>query len=126
MKITTEIENVAGRYNVQVATGGFTASEEEKLAAFGEPEVQIGGEFAGSATRPGDSDPIAVEFTLPEFLRRLRSDFPVKRVFDLADSENADIMAKVWADEIVSRLTVAKDALMIQTSPFVGETRVTV
>lgn len=126
MKIDTAIENVDGRYNVQVASLGFTASEEEKLAELGEPLVQIGGEFSGSILRPGDTENTAVDFTLPTYLRRMRSDFPVKHVFDLADDANADVLAKVWAEAIVSRLTEAKVTLMAETSPFVGETRITV
>lgn len=126
VKIDIDIENVEGRYNVLVSTLGFTASEEEKLAQFGEPLVEVGGEFTGSATRPGDDEPVEVEFELPQYLRRLRSDFPVRRVFDLADTENADIQAKVWATTMTDRLTSAKNELMAQVAPFVGQTRTTV
>jgi hypothetical protein len=280
MKIRTTIDNIAGRYHAQVDTLGFTAAEEQQLADFGEPLIQVGGDFAASAARPGQTNttvtihgdgslatavpvivdgaittvsvtnmgtgysnvnvtvegdgtgaslrgkfgwktvtfvsqpaidpedestyfmtgdqfimpvwgndvvgiitvtedngaggivavevtepgeytnfpglsftargcvftmtigisavtvvnggvgysvvPIPVEFTLPEATRRLRSDSPFKRVFDLADGETQDVMAKVWADTIVSRCTAAKNTLMQRTSPIEGETLVTV
>ena len=53
MKISTIIENVNNRYRVQIATGCFTALEQEKLAEFGDPIVDVGSVISGSATRPG-------------------------------------------------------------------------
>ncbi len=278
MKIRTDIENIVGRYNVQVGPFDFSAAELEQLNAFGEPLVDIGGTFSGTLSRPGQTDtvltvagshvvlavltpvilggaisgvtvvnpgtgygtatisitgdgtgaaltplygvyggsivgpgsgyllneittfsapnpiviqitgvdgggavtsfsilskgkltaidntvgivmvggsgtgftmdftsnwcitdatvvsggtgynivPTAVNFTLPSAGRRLMSDFPAKQIFDLRDSADSDIMAKVWGDTMVSRLTAAKTTLMSLTSDFQGETVVTV
>lgn len=126
MKIRTEIDNVVGRYNVQVSTFDFTANEEQKILDHGDPLIEVGGTFEGSASRDGVEAPVEVSFILPTATRRLRSDFPVKQVFDLEDDENSDIMAKVWGDTIAARCTAAKTNLISLTSPFEGETVVTV
>ena len=70
--------------------------------------------------------PLPVEFTIPLQSRRLRSDFPVKIIFDLADYADADARAKVWADTVVARATAAKQALLRMTAPLEGETVTTV
>lgn len=201
MKIRTVIDNVVGRYEVQVDTYGFTAQEEEQIRNFGEPLVEVGGNFSGNATRPdqvnttvtiegngtgavavpvilngviisinltsggsgytsatvnieGDGSgaaaaatiqsgvitgitvssggtgynvvPVVVSFDLPTATRRLRSDFPVKQVFDLEDSADSDVKAKVWAETVVSRCTSAKAQLLSRSSPFEGESVTTV
>jgi hypothetical protein len=201
MKIRTNIDNVAGRYEVQVETYGFTALEEEKMRDFGEPLVATGGSFSGSVSRSGQGNtvvtisgdgedaeavpvivngvvtginvsdggsgytsatvivsgdgsgavatatiddgviteivvsnggsgynvvPIVVSFDLPTATRRLRSDFPVKQVFDLEDDLDSDAKAKVWGDTIASRCAAAKATLVSRSSPFEGETVTTV
>jgi hypothetical protein len=203
MKIDVDIVCIDGRYNVQVSTPKFTALEEQKMQEFGQPLIEIGGDFTGTVSRPGQTNttatvsggggsgatltvdiengavvdldiaaggtgytvvptiiisgdgigasatctisggavvtvtvndegsgyhvvPITVEFTLPTATRRMESDFPVKQVFDLADTPNADVMAKVWADAIVTRLTSAKNTLIAMTTPLEGETGITV
>jgi hypothetical protein len=126
MKIRTNIDNIDGRYNVQIETFGFSAVEEEKMQDFGEPLIDVGSDFSGSATRPGDMSPISVSFSLPPQTRRLKTDFPAKQIFDLADDSQSDVKAKVWADTIAARLLTAKTTLVDQASPFEGETVSTV
>ncbi len=70
--------------------------------------------------------PVVVDFTLQTATRRMKTDFPVKQVFDLEDDIDSDVMAKVWASTIADRLTAAKDQLIGLSSPFEGETVVTV
>jgi len=70
--------------------------------------------------------PVIVSFDLPSATRRLRSDFPVKQVFDLEDDVDSDVKAKVWGDTIASRCAAAKMALISKASPFEGETVTTV
>lgn len=126
MKIRTTIENIDGRYNVQVETFGFSAVEEEKMQEFGEPLIDVGSDFSGSVTRPGAGSPTAVDFSLPPQTRRMKTDFPAKQIFDLADDNTSDVKAKVWADTIASRLSTAKSTLVAQESPFEGETVTTI
>jgi hypothetical protein len=56
MKLRTIIDNMTGRYEVQVETFAFTAQEEEQLRNFGEPLVQVGGAFSGMVNRPGQQN----------------------------------------------------------------------
>ena len=53
MKLKTLIDNIGGRYNVQVTPFEFTAAEQAKIEDYGQPLVEIGGAFAGSAYRIG-------------------------------------------------------------------------
>ena len=205
MKIFSNIENIEGRYHVQITTHGFTGNEEELLLQFGDPVIDVGSNFAGSATRPNQTNtvvtinpvsggtgatavpvisptgallsislvtggtgytngatavitgdgtgatatvtvaggivtgfvitgagsgynvvPYPVTFVLPPALRRMRADSPFVQVFDLDDYPDADVRAKVWSDTIVSRLTTAKATLINMSSPFMGESMVTV
>lgn len=70
--------------------------------------------------------PYTVSWTDDAALRRIRTDFPIVRVFDLNDYPDADARAKVFSDTIVARLTAAKVALLTQSAPFTGEALVTV
>jgi len=204
MKIRKLVENLGGRYHVQISPFDFTALEEEKLAVFGEPIVNAGGTFLGDVTRPGQVNtvvaasggggsgatfepvldingaiveikiltqgtgytssptltitgagsgaealavvedgkvtdieiiasgtgyqktPVTVSFTLPNRHRRLRSDFPVKQVFDLADDVNADAKAEHWAKVVQDRMIEARDSVLLRARPLEGETVVTV
>ena len=204
MKIGVNIQNVNGRYNAQIDTLSFTATEEEKMAEFGEPAIELGGDLSGSVSRPGQNNttlaftggggsgatgvpvidqngaitgvtitapgsgyasaptvvvtgdgqganltavisggalasvtvvsggygyhvtPVAVSLSIATSQRRIRSDFPVKQVFDLADDPTADCLAKLWSDTIVARVQAAKVVLMAQQSPLEGETVTTI
>lgn len=204
MKIRKLVENLGGRYHVQITPFDFTALEEEKLDVFGEPIVNVGGTFLGYVTRFGQVNtvvtpsgggglgatfepiidingaiveikiltpgtgytstptltitgagfnaealavidagkvidieiiasgtgyqktPVNVSFTLPNRHRRLRSDFPVKQVFDLADDVNADAKAEHWAKTIQDRMIEARDSVLLRARPLEGETVITV
>jgi hypothetical protein len=200
MQIATKIENTGGQYRVEIGTFRFSAIEDQKMAEFGEPTIDVGSVITGSASRPdqinttatitpvsggssatgvvtvdpygvitgvtitsggsgytngatiaftGDGEgatasvqvaegvvtevvisspgtgyhsvPYSVTLTLPPAIRRIRRDFPIVQVFDLQDTPDADVQAKVYADNIVTRLTAAIAALKSQTSPFEGE-----
>jgi hypothetical protein len=125
MKVETNIQLSNNRYRVTVRTSEPTAVEEELFQRFGEPLVETGGEFSGSVTRPGDS-PVSVTFTLPQGQNRIFLDFPVVRVFDLNDTAEADMRAKLYADTLLSRITDARDSLTAQAAPFVGTNVVTI
>lgn len=205
MQIQYSIENCQGRYRVQIATTKFSALEEQKLAEFGEPTVDIGSEISGSASRVGETNTTAtispvsggsgatctvsvnasgqviavavtnggsgyssgatiafagdgtgatgtvtvvggavtsvsvtapgtgyssvphnVDIILPPTLRRLKSDFPAVQIFDLADYPDADVIAKVYANVLIDRLTEAKNNLIASNSQFEGEFLTTV
>jgi len=70
--------------------------------------------------------PTPLDFDFPTRQRRLITDFPDKRVFDLADDVTADLMAKLYADTIKSRIETALTTLRALQNPFEGETLTTI
>ena len=70
--------------------------------------------------------PYTVSWTDDAALRRIRTDFPIVRVFDLNDYPDADVRAKVFSDTIADRLTATKATLLTQSTPFTGESLITV
>ncbi len=126
MKIFDSIELHDRSYEVVIRIDGTTPVEDAQLSEFGEPLVDVGGTITGSATRPDAGSPTTVTITLPSKLVRLTSQFPVKEVFSLDDDSDADVMAKVWRNTIVARITAAKTTLMDLTENFVGETVTTI
>lgn len=69
--------------------------------------------------------PTPLDFTFATKSRRIKTDFPDKRVFDIADTVNADLMAKLYTDTIQDRIETAIVALRAKTQPFEGETLTT-
>lgn len=126
MKIRSTIDIIDRVYTVQVGVEGVTPAEQELLRQFGMPEVAVGGDFSGSATRPGDVSPTAVTFSLATETRRLPQDFPVKQVFSLDDAATADVQAVVFQNTINSRITSALTTLKAMVPNFVGESLTTV
>ena len=124
MKVNTIISLVDNRYRVSISVLDTSALEEEALQNYGDPLVEVGGEISGSATRDGEG-PTSVTFTLPTEQRQLPGGFPLIKYFDLDDSADADVQAKVYADEILTRVTSARDVLIANASDFLGETTVT-
>jgi hypothetical protein len=204
MKIRSDIELQNDRYRVQIDTLGFTPVEEAQILALGEPLIDIGSNFSGSISRPGQTNttvtitptnggtgatgtavvnpdgtiasiavvggsgytgaptvtvngdgtgatahavvsngvvtqiildtpgtgyhavPYVVAWTEDAALRRIRTEFPIIKLYDLQDFPDADARAKIFSDTIVSRLTAAKTTLVTQQLPFTGEALVTV
>lgn len=126
MRVRTFIDYINNRVRAQVGVDNLTSLEKDLVQSFGEPLVEVGGNFTDTLTRPGDDDPTSVDFTLSTEQRQLPSQFPVVRFFDLADDSDADLHAKVFADEVVSRITVAKNELVANAAALEGETTVTI
>ena len=127
MQIFTDIQALDGRYVVCIKTQRLSEHEEEMIAQFGEPTVDIGGTFQGSMLRPGDTAPgTGIAFMLPSDIRGIVAGFPVQQVFDLADSPDSDLRAKLWADTVAGLIIAAKTALMAKAAAFVGQTIVTI
>jgi len=125
MKINTNIDLVDNRYRVAVKVYDLTSREEDLIEDYGEPLVEVGGNITGSATREGDGA-TNVDFEFPAEQRRLITDFPLVKYFDLNDDVDADVQAQVYADEMTTRITAAKSTLIANATNFVGETTVTI
>lgn len=124
MRITTGIKLRNRRYyvTIDVDHAEFSTLTATQLRRFGEPILELGGAFSGSATRTGDSDPTSVSFELSDLQRRVPSQLPHQQVFDLRDSADADVEARVYEQEIRSRLETLRDELMAEQANFVGTT----
>jgi hypothetical protein len=196
MKLRSESNLVGSRYEATLTVEEFTVAEEQSFAQYGEFEVEIGGTFSGSVSRPeqtnttvvlsgggfssaatavpvidgfgritgvtvvdagadyssapsvsftGDGQgaaatavvsggivtainvtsqgygyhvtPVNVNFNLGAAKRRIKSEFPIKQVFDLRDYADADARAKVWIDTLITRITTAKREWLDREAP---------
>lgn len=118
MRISRQIERIGDRYHVTTGIIGLSTNEDQLVMEHGEQIVDVGGSFSGSATRPGEGA-TSVTFTFPSKELLMPSQFPDVRIFDLADDADSDVMAKVYSDTIVTRLTSAITTLRSLSSPFV-------
>ena len=121
MKIREFIDLINSAYMAELCTESFTEAERDKMNYHGEPEVDVGGHISGSVTRPGALSPTVVDFTLPSELRRLMTDFPVKKFFDLRDDADSDVKAMVYMTTVAARMQAARTTLMATTEYFLGE-----
>jgi hypothetical protein len=126
IKIQTLIDNINQRYHAQISILDMSELVENLSLEFGEPIINVGGNFSAQAKRPEDEEFTQIEFSLPTKHRRLDSDFPVIEIFDLKDNCDADLYAKVWTEEICDRIVCAKNELLKLQSNFTGETIKTV
>ena len=122
MKISTAIELIGNIYSAQIDVVALTPLEEAKMAQFGEPLVETGGDFSGTVHRVPNDEGTLVEFSMPQAPRRLKSDFPVKFISSLDDyPSDADLRVRLWADTIVLAMQVARDTVLSLSSPLVSE-----
>jgi hypothetical protein len=123
MKIESSIEIVNDVYVVQIGVPSVSPVEQEALNQFGDPTVDVGGEFEGTLTRPSGGDPVSVSYTLPNKLYQLPSTFPVQQVFSLEDyPDDADVRAEVYRQIVIARITSARVSLLAKVPSWVGET----
>jgi hypothetical protein len=121
MQVLKNIQLVDDRYIVTVDVEELSAAEQEGVEKFGEPLVETGGEFVGTIVPPQENEAITVSFTLPTEPRRMPSQFPVQQTFDRRDLSDAGVVAKVWADEIESRLYDSREQVLLEKQRFVGK-----
>jgi hypothetical protein len=105
-------------YKVTVRTEDWSQDDLALMAQYGEPEINVGGDF--SADGAGD-DP-ADEFTLADTYARVYSDsHRLMESFDLRDTANAKNRALAWSTATVTKLTDAATALRAKAEVFVAE-----
>lgn len=121
MKLEFSNTLVGNVYHVEIGVAGLTPEEQAAVNRFGEPVIDFGGSFTGSATRPGDNVATYVTYSLPARERRILSQTPVKQVFSLDDFEDADIRAQVWLSRNKNLLFMAREGLLIRGYAFTGE-----
>jgi len=102
------------RYRVAVHTQEWSEVENRLIQAFGDPQLDLGGEITG----PDD-----LVFTLAPRLVTVKGGSPFVGVFDARDGGDALAKAKAnaWLAAIVERVTAAVLALRAQEDGFTGE-----
>ncbi len=99
-----------GVYKVVLRTETFSELDQQLMAKYGEPEIDLGGSFTGPPAYDLSSD-----------LRRLRSESPFTMKFDIDDYVDADDRATVWATEMSTRITAAMATLRANSDTFTDE-----
>jgi len=107
--VSQYIENDVFKVNIRAIE--YSELELEKMASFGEPEINLGGTFTGP---PG--------YTLPDSYAKIKTGVPFLAACDVRDYANAEDRAVVWATEIVTRLKSAITSLRAMTDSYTGET----
>lgn len=109
MEIISYIRLVNNAYAVEMdlADNGLTPVEAESIRNFGEPTIEVGGDF-------DDGD--ALTFTLAGEDRKFPSQFPIKTTFSISDyPTDANARAVLYRDTLRTRLDVAVTALRAKT-----------
>jgi hypothetical protein len=112
MLINTNIEPIAGVYHAMIFTLDPTQPVIQAINQFGEPAVDVGGSYSGSYTPAGSATPVALAFSFPPSLRRILTDFPVKQLFPLSASSNAQAEAQLYTTTIAANINLAVNALV--------------
>jgi hypothetical protein len=115
MKIRKMRQVVDGVFEVVIKTEEWSELDRNLMAKFGEPEIDLGGEFDAAIS---DLVPI---FTLATELADVMSESPFKQVFDSDDFTYAMTMAQIWEDEVADRIMDAVSVLRINSDEWSGE-----
>lgn len=99
-----------GVYKVVLRTETFSELDQQLMAKYGEPEINLGGSFTGPPA-----------YSLSGDLRRLRSESPFTEKFDIDDYADAAARATVWATEMTTRITAAMATLRANSDTFTNE-----
>ena len=109
MKITInkELQN-----NIYAATfeTEFTQQEDTLMEKFGEPVVNLGGDFTGPPA-----------FTLADEYHKIKSGFPASQSMDANGDAQSEQKMTVWKDEVKARLVTAINDLRGQSDNYTGE-----
>jgi len=106
-KFSTLVDDV---YKISLYTEDWSQGDQDLMANFGEPEVDIGGDFTGPPA-----------FTLSTNLARIMSESPFTQSFDGRDFADAEDRAVVWKDEVSALIVAAVAVLRALDDEFTGE-----
>jgi hypothetical protein len=110
VNIRTYKQIISDVFQVSIHTQDWSVDDNDLMASYGEPEIDIGGSFTGPPA-----------FTLPSNLTRIKSGSPFVGRFDGSDYADAEDRADVWQAEVVVRLKAAIDTLRANSNDFTGE-----
>ncbi len=110
MNIRTFKQILGDVYQVSINTEEWSEGDNELMASYGEPEVDLGGDFTGPPA-----------FTLPTNFSKIKSGSPMIASFDGQDFVDAEQRADVWASEMITRIKAEIDVLRSNSDTFTGE-----
>jgi len=111
MKITV-VKYIEGDvFKVDIRATDYSQVELEKMASFGEPEINLGGTFVGPPP-----------YTLADSYAKIKTGVPFLAAFDVRDHADAEDRADVWAAAIVVRLKAEITTLRATIDSYTGET----
>ena len=110
MNIRTFKQIIGNVFQVSINTEDWSQLDNQLMASFGEPEIDLGGSFTGPPA-----------FDLPSNYTRIKSGSPFIGRFDGDDYNDAEQRADVWTAEVTTRLKTAIDDLRANTDDFTGE-----
>jgi len=111
MKITIHKYIEGDVFKVDIRATDYSQVELEKMASFGEPEINLGGSFTGPPA-----------FSLADSYAKIKTGVPFLAAFDVRDYADAEDRATVWKTEVIARLKAAITALRATTDGYTGET----
>ena len=109
MKIRKFYVLTDGVYKVTMYTEDWSQGDQDLIAEFGEPQVDLGGSF----THPA--------FTLPNNLVNIMTGSPFGQGFDSRDFANALTRANTWATTVSARIVSEVNTLRQNTDSFSKE-----
>ena len=124
MKIRVYRRVVDGVLEVRVQTEDWGCEDVEKMRAFGEPEIDIGGKISCEASIAGvrlngSNDESSYEY--PNEFRKIMTGSPFVRRFDSRTVQDPETAAMLWKQEIVRRIMAAVEWLRSTNLSFDGE-----
>lgn len=99
-RIFQQLENDV--YQVTIVTEDWSELDKQLMVKYGEPEINLGGEFDG---------PYSMSFTLSDNFVRIMSESPFVGRFDSRDYADAEDRALTWKTTVMERLTSAVTTL---------------
>lgn len=126
MKIRVYRSVKNGVLSVRVQTEDWGQSDVDKMRAFGEPEIDVGGlvscrsDMVSSGGREAGSNDL-VEYDFPSEFRKVMSGSPFVRRFDSRVYPDPESPAMLWKREMINRIITAVSWLRDADLSFVGE-----
>jgi len=102
-------------YIDRIHTENWSQGDLLLMGNYGEPEVDVGGEFTGTGDQAG------ITFELPTKLYGIKTGSHFIYSFDKRDYADAEDRAIIWKTVMVSRITAALTALRLYDDEFTGE-----
>lgn len=112
VRIFKKVETAIWR--VSIYTEEWSEADIQKMEKYGEPEIDLGGDFENGSETVMHRDSRLV---------KVKTESPFTAAFDSRDEGiNTEAYANLWAAMIVARLDAAVTALRARTDTFTAET----